>query len=165
MHARHPTLLRQDGGLCRTIGDVRYNSDVRERLYRVTPAERASIGAALRDEMSRSRLVQFAYLHGSFLTSPAFRDIDVAIQFTDGVTDAADLALQIGETLSRVAGFPVDAHALNDAPLSFRFHAMTGELLVSRDDEELTKLLEKTMRDYFDIEPILRRATRDAFVR
>lgn len=115
--------------------------------------------------MTRIRQVQFAYLHGSFLAKPAFRDIDVAIQFADGVEDSADAALRLGETLSRVAGFPVDAHPLNDAPLSFRFHAMTGELLVSRDDGWLADVLEKTMRDYFDIEPILRRATRDAFVR
>ena len=131
----------------------------------MTPAERVSIGEALREEMGRVRSVQFAYLHGSFLAAPAFRDIDVAIQFTDGVEDSADAALQLGETLSRIAGFPVDAHPLNHAPLAFRFHAMTGELLVSRDVEQLANLLETTMRDYFDIEPILRRATRDAFVR
>jgi hypothetical protein len=58
---------------------------------------------------------------------------------------------------------PVDVRALDEAPLAFRFHALRGRLLLSRDDERLAQTIEETTRSYLDIEPILRVATREAF--
>lgn len=69
----------------------------------------------------------------------------------------------MADRLTSQLGYPIDVRALNDAPLSFAFRAMQGELLVSRDDECLADVLERTGRRYLDIAPILRRATRDAF--
>ena len=71
--------------------------------------------------------------------------------------------VELADRLSRRVGYPVDVRALNEAPLPFVFHALRGELLVSRDDERLAEVLEGTGRRYLDIAPVLRRATRDAF--
>jgi hypothetical protein len=53
---------------------------------------------------------------------------------------------------------------LNDAPLAFRFRALPGRRLVVHDEERLANFMERVGRLYLDIAPVLRRATREAFV-
>jgi uncharacterized protein len=115
--------------------------------------------ARLQDEPG----ILYAYLHGSFLDQPAFRDVDVAIHVTDAAAPGGRLAVDLSAALTAAFGLPVDVRAVNDAPLSFRFHALRGRLLVSRDDERLADAIEDTARRYHDIESLLRRATREAF--
>ena len=129
--------------------DARQREDIAQRL-----------AMALDDEPG----VVFAYLHGSFVSQPAFRDVDVAVCLADDVAAAgAERQIELSERLSRRVGVPVDVRALDDAPLSFRFHALRGRLLLCRDDERLAQMIEETTRRYLDIEPILRIATREAF--
>jgi uncharacterized protein len=109
--------------------------------------------------------VAFAYVHGSFLLDGPFRDIDVAAFFGPSTPHPAERALDLGEQLSALVRMPVDARALNDAPVTFRFHAVRGRLLCVRDEALLGDTLEATMRHYFDVESILRHATREAFAR
>jgi uncharacterized protein len=109
--------------------------------------------------------VAFAYAHGSFLLDGPFRDIDVAVFFGPAAPHPDERALELGEHLSARVRMPVDVRALNDAPVPFRFHALRGRLLCVRDEAVLGDTLEATMRHYFDIEPILRDATREAFAR
>ena len=53
---------------------------------------------------------------------------------------------------------------LNDAPVTFLFHVFReGRLLFSRNDERLADLMERTVREYLDMEPLLRRATIEAY--
>jgi len=90
--------------------------------------------------------------------------VDVAVCLADDVAAAgAERQIELSERLSRRVGVPVDVRALDDAPLSFRFHALRGRLLLCRDDERLAQMIEETTRRYLDIEPILRIATREAF--
>lgn len=109
--------------------------------------------------------VGFAYLHGSFLIDAPFRDIDVAAFFAAGTPHPAERAVALADRLSALVRMPVDVRALNDAPVTFRFHALRGRLLCVRDEALLADVLETTMRGYFDLEPILRDATREAFAR
>jgi len=107
--------------------------------------------------------VMFAFLHGSFVSQPAFRDVDVAVCLTEDTPSPTEQQLDLSERLSRHVGMPVDVRVLNDAPLAFRFHALQGRLLLCRDDERLAQMIEDTTRRYLDIEPLLRIATREAF--
>ncbi len=93
-----------------------------------------------------------------------FRDIDVAI-FLDGAEpDARDrFAFDLAGRLEAALRFPVDVVALNDRPATFRFHAYSGEPLLVNDEDRLAEELERTMAEYFDIEFVLRRVTREAF--
>ena len=136
-----------------------------DSLHRADLPKRAELTAALERELGQQPRVVFAYLHGSFLTEPAFHDIDVAV-YLDAPREALTaLCVDLAERLSRVAGLPFDVRPLNEAPVPFRFHAMRGRVLLSRDDERLADLLERTIREYLDIEPLLRRATIEAFAR
>jgi hypothetical protein len=128
--------------------DARQREDVARNLTR-----------ALGDEPD----VSFAYLHGSFVSQPAFRDVDVAVWLAADAAAAKDRQEDLSERLTRRIGVPIDVRPLNDAPLSFRFHALQGRLLLCRDDERLAQTIEETTRRYLDIEPILRIATREAF--
>ena len=66
--------------------------------------------------------------------------------------------------LTREAGFPVDVRVLDDASLAFRFHVFrAGRLLLGRDPELLADSMERTMREYLDVAPLVRRAALDAF--
>jgi hypothetical protein len=127
-------------------------------------ARRAEVERSLAAALAEEEAVVFAYLHGSFLTAPGFHDVDVAVYL--GGSDAGahtDICLDLASGLSAIVRLPVDVRALGHAPVSFRFHALRGRLLTCRDDEVLMAVLEDTMRRYFDLEPVLRRAAIDAF--
>ena len=134
------------------------------RLYRAETAERTRAARAITAALEAEPDVVFAYLHGSFLSGDGFHDIDVAVRLAAPpdrrLTRALDLAVQLGgET-----GFPVDVRRLDEASLAFRFHVFrTGRLLLDRDEELLADCMERTMREYLDIAPLVRRATVEAF--
>lgn len=132
-------------------------------LFRLDPARRDQIVQMLADMLGADPRVCFAYVHGSFLQSDRFHDIDVGVYF-DGSSGGLDgPAAELAARLSARTGYPVDVRALNDAPLSFVFHVLQGRLLVTRDEALLAEVIERTVRDYLDIEPLLRRATREMF--
>lgn len=97
--------------------------------------------------------IVFAYLHGSFIKGGTFRDIDVAIFLrpdapapSDDVEKEISLSLRLEKTL----GLPADVKILNRAPLSFRYHASRGTLLLSRDESAREDFLNRTWSEYFD---------------
>ncbi len=138
---------------------------MRDRTFEADAVRRAAVKQALADALSGEADVVFAYLHGSFVASQRFHDIDVAVYLDDEPADQTRRVVDLSERLSRRIGFPADVRALNAAPVPFAFKALQGELLVCRDDARLADVLERTGRRYLDIAPVLRQATRDAFVR
>ncbi len=133
-----------------------------KRLYRLSPEERSQIRDQLAAELSKHPDVLFAYVYGSFVDSDAFHDVDVGI-YLSGSTVNADVAVQSSQRLSSTIRLPVDVRILNRAPISFRFHVLRGERLLSRDDDLLSDIIEDTARRYLDIAPLLRHAAKEAF--
>jgi len=133
--------------------------------YRIDSRERTAVVGTIRQALANERDLVFAYLFGSFEEGGPFHDIDVGI-FLDGAQppETADRrAFDLAGRLEAVVPFPVDVVALNARPVTFRFHVYSGEPLVVNDENRLAQELERTMAEYFDIEPVLRRATREAF--
>ena len=130
------------------------------RVHRLDSAGRDAVAAILSEELAARPEVCFAYLHGSFLAAEAFRDVDVAVWTTP---DARSADLELSARLSLRTGLPIDVRRINDAPLSFLFHALQGRLLHVRDELALADVIERTARRYHDLAPLLRRATREAF--
>jgi hypothetical protein len=88
----------------------------------------------------------------------------VAVSLAPEVADReTEIALELASKLSRLVGAPVDVRSLQQAPVTFRFHALRGRLVTCRDEEVLAAMLQDTMRRCFDLAPRLRRATADAF--
>ena len=102
----------------------------------------------LREVLVKKDEVLFAYLHGSFLEDGPFRDVDVAVYVKPNVPPFYEEELE--EELSRRISLPVDVRVLNDAPITFRFRAIGGLLLFSRDEKTRCDFEEMTMREYHD---------------
>ena len=47
--------------------------------------------------------------------------------------------------------------------MSFCFHVLREERILSRDERLLSDLIEDTVRRYLDIAPLLRRSTKETF--
>ena len=109
--------------------------------------------------------VVFAYLHGSFITGDAFRDVDLALYVTTKHgwdTSLRWYEMDIGVDLTSKMRAPIDVRVLNDAPLAFRYHVLKGRLLFARDDEFLDAFRARTWDEYFDFAPFARQYLREA---
>ena len=134
------------------------------RLYRAEAAERERIVHVLTAALEAEPDVGFAWLHGSFLGGGGFHDVDVGVHLNAAADARSRRTLDLGLRLDRDIGFPVDVRVLNDAPVTFLFHVFReGRMLLSRNDERLADLMERTVREYLDMEPLLRRATIEAY--
>lgn len=134
------------------------------RLYRAEPAERDRVLRKLAVTLEGEPDLEFAWLHGSFLSGGGFHDVDIGVHLNAAPDVRFRRGLDLAVRLDRDTGFPVDVRVLNNAPVTFLFHVFReGRLLLSRNDELLADLMERTVREYLDMEPLLRRATIEAY--
>ena len=133
--------------------------------YTVDAARKQELKDIITKELASRSDIGFACLFGSFIDgSPAFRDIDLGVYYrqTDrrkNFNNAIDLSVKL--TLKTT--IPVDARPLNDAPATFLYKVLKGELICEHDEDLRCRVTENTLRDYFDIKPILYRAMKEAF--
>jgi uncharacterized protein len=115
--------------------------------------------SALRDTEG----IAFAYLFGSFLNQETFRDIDLGIYLEESsYRRRTEIVEELYGNLEGVFE-PVDIRILNEAPPSFLYHVLRGELLELCDEELHARIFETTVRTYLDVKPILVQATKEAF--
>ncbi len=103
---------------------------------RIGRAERAVILSRLSRVLSARREIAVAVVHGGFIESSIFRDIDVAV-FTGHrvpVDDEHVYAYILADELTSVAGgIPVDVVVIDNAPPDYIVNALTrGVTLVER---------------------------------
>lgn len=122
---------------------------------------RDEIEEKLKKALERHPEVVFAYLHGSILETEHFRDVDVAVYVNESVKNHLKYELSLAVELEKEIGMEVDVRVLNDAPPAFRYRAVRGKLLVSRDEEKRLNFIERTVEEYLDFEPVERRARRE----
>jgi len=129
--------------------------------YRLTSREKAHVTSALRDLLESREEVLFAYLHGSFVNGSRFRDIDVAVYLDHARwTRRASLQYQVTLTkdLSRALRLPVDVTVLNVAPLGLRHNAVSGRILLCREDRTRVHFADGVCRHYEQIRRTARHA-------
>jgi predicted nucleotidyltransferase len=132
--------------------------------YTIQPDARDALVRCLTAELEKDSAVAFAYLHGSLLDSETVHDIDVGLYVHESEAERGSaIASELSARLTAAAGVPVDACVLNGAPLPFLYHVFRGQLLVCRDEDLLTTMLEDVARRYLDLAPMLRQGTKDAF--
>lgn len=123
-----------------------------------------AIGAALRADSE----IAFAYLHGSFLESRPFRDIDLAVYLDpppNGPAFPYEQALceRLESAIGR--GIPVDVRLANGAPISFLYHAFRGKLVLDRNPDLRVSVTAWVVGRYLDTQPLLAHFGREAFQR
>ena len=134
------------------------------RQFRAGRDERERIERTLVTVLESEPDLGFAWLHGSFLVADKFRDIDIGVHLSAPVEVRSQRGLELSVRLDQEIGFPIDVRVLNDAPVTFLFHVFReGRLLLSRNDERLADLMERTVREYLDAAPLLRQATIEAY--
>lgn len=108
--------------------------------------------------------ILFAYLCGSFLESETFHDIDVAVYLEESMKNKIDIVeyeIALSLFIERQLRAPVDVRILNWAPLSFRYNASQGLLLLSKDESKREDFMCATWMEYFDFLPISKRYVRE----
>ena len=134
------------------------------RLHRAAAEERERVSRALATALAAEPDVEFAWLHGSFLTGGPFHDVDVGVHLLPAAGGRPYRGVELALHLGHAIRLPVDVRVLNDAPVAFLFHVFrAGRPLICRADERMADLMERTLREYLDRAPLLRRATVEAF--
>jgi predicted nucleotidyltransferase len=118
------------------------------KIYELPLKEREKIKLEIKEALSKKDEILFAYIHGSFIERRPFRDIDIAVYVREKPSTFYEMELE--DELTELTGFPVDVRVLNDAPLTFRFRVIGGELLFSKDEKGRCRFEEETMAKYHD---------------
>lgn len=124
----------------------------------LTAEEKNNIKIILAKELSRRQEIIFCYLHGSFLLPVPCGDIDIAVYLDSSAlaSNHWEYEAKLSLLLDRQAGLPVDILTLNLAPVTLRYHATSGDVLVSKNEPARFAFLESTWREYFDYQPLQR---------
>ncbi len=135
------------------------------KLYRADETRRDELQRIIIATLAGRHDIGFAYLFGSFVDgSEAFRDIDLGVWFRQGdrrshFQEGIELSVQ----LTKKTTIPADVRPLNEAPVTFVYTVLKGKLVDNSDDDLRCRVTERTLREYFDIQPILQRAMREAY--
>ena len=127
-------------------------------------AQRDGLIEQIKHRLQERPEILLALLHGSFLTGGLFRDVDLALYLGPGMIRreaVRDSELEQGVRWSADLGVPIDIRVLNDAPVTFRYHALKGTALLVRDEELVDELRAKTWDEYCDFAPFARRYLRE----
>jgi predicted nucleotidyltransferase len=90
---------------------------------------KAEIVEKLKSALRDTEGIAFAYLFGSFLNQETFRDIDLGIYLDESsYRRRTEIVEELYGNLEGVFE-PVDIRILNEAPPSFLYHVLRGELL------------------------------------
>ena len=121
----------------------------------------------IRDVIEKDSVVLFAYLHGSFLESNNYNDIDVAVYLKEG---KEIIPLEIQEKEFKLSSMleqkcrntRFDVRTLNLAPLSFKYQVINnGLLLFTKDEDRLTDFEMATIPQYLDFSIYRKRYLRE----
>jgi predicted nucleotidyltransferase len=92
-----------------------------------------------------------AYLFGSFITSAAFSDIDLAVLTQIYLETPLTFELDLERELENICNYSIDVRVLNSAPLSFCQNVVReGRVIVDREPNFRSDFAGKTLKLYFD---------------
>ena len=137
---------------------------MKRKAYQLGREGKEKLIERLRDFLRSRDEVVFAYVFGSFLEEETFHDIDIGIYLSEiPQEESTQYGLALNQTLSSNLRIPVDVRVLNFAPVSFLYHVIRGKLIVERDEEVSTTLVEQTIQRYLDLKPLVYRGMKEAF--
>ena len=137
---------------------------MKRKAYQLGREGKEKLIERLRDFLRSRDEVVFAYVFGSFLEEETFHDIDIGIYLSEiPQEESTQYGLALSQTLSSNLRIPVDVRVLNFAPVSFLYHVIRGKLIVERDEEVSTTLVEQTIQRYLDLKPLVCRGMKEAF--
>jgi uncharacterized protein len=137
----------------------------RVKFYDVPLKERLEAGERIAACLAEETEVMFAFLYGSFVSEPLFRDIDLGV-YVAGIEPSQYYACEnrLTRLIEDAVGFlfPVDVKIINAAPTFFCFEVIRGKLIFSRDEELLVDFLTRTAREHLDMASLRHHYLREA---
>ena len=99
-----------------------------------------------------------AYVHGSFIKSEHFSDIDLAVLMRTKTEETLTFELDLENEIGKLLELPVDVRILNAAPLSFCQNVVRhGKVILDRDANFRSDFEGKVLKMYFDFSRYRRR--------
>lgn len=130
-----------------------------EKLFEIADSERELIKSRLKEFLEEKPGILFAYLHGSFLKTDRFRDIDIAIFLKEPASLPLKHEVGLADELWRFLDKPAlefDIKILNSAPVYFQYEVIkTGEIIYSKDEAERIEYEASVASEYLDYKPTL----------
>ncbi len=114
--------------------------------------KRQEIKEKAKQILSERKDIIFAFVFGSFLDSPSFRDIDIGV-YKDDIKqeEVFDYELNLNQEIAKESGLPsdiIETKVLNFAPNSFLNKIFNhGQLLFCKDHQLLSDMIENTSLD------------------
>lgn len=111
--------------------------------------KRQEITEKIKKFLSKEEEIVFAFLFGSFLDSPSFKDVDIGV-YVDEIRkdEILNYELELSKNLAKECGLSFDTievKVLNFAPNSFLNNIFSrGQLLFSKNKELLSDLIENS---------------------
>ncbi len=132
---------------------------MRFSFHKLRKEERNRILEIMSRELNRPEVL-LAAVHGGFLDSEIFRDVDVVIFTGFKVTRNKEIEFceELSDLLTKKIGIYVDIRLLDYAPPSFRVSSLSScKILVERDPLLKTSLLRAARQEMEDIRSKTRR--------
>jgi hypothetical protein len=138
---------------------------MQRKAYSINTNQKKQIKKVIAETLNSAKGIDFAYVFGSFNDeSLPFHDIDLGIFFNiKDPVEVCNVSDDLAIVLLKQVTFPVDVRPLNNAPVTFLYHVMKGELILENNEEVRCQVMERTVREYFDLQPILNRAMKEMF--
>lgn len=114
--------------------------------------KRGEIKEKIKEILLWEKDIIFSFIFGSFLDSPSFRDIDIAVYIKEiEKGDIFDYELKISEKIATSCGLPFDIFeikVLNFSPNSFLNNVFSkGQILFSKNYQLLSDMIENTSKE------------------
>lgn len=121
----------------------------RKEYLSMSQNDRQKIAEKIKKILFSEKEIIFAYIFGSFLSSPTFRDIDVGVYLEDVAKENVfDKELEMAKKISEMCGLPIDfidVKILNFAPSHFLNNVFkNGAVLFSKNEKLLPDMIEET---------------------
>lgn len=145
------------------------NNEMGRKQFQMSPAQKQQTVQTLKKILSPRKEIKFAFIYGSFNEYTGeenlpFHDIDVGVHVSDmKEKESVYYALDLSEHLSSSIKVPVEVHVLNFAPVTFLYHVIRGQLIIDNDEDARCEFMERVIRHYLDMKPLLSRSIKEAF--
>jgi len=118
-----------------------------DKFFSFSEDTKKEIIEKIKNILIQEEYIVFAYIFGSFLNDPSFRDIDIGI-FVDNINLDEDFEVKLIDKISKSINLPfeiIDLRIINKAKHSFLNNIFrTGLLLFTKNEKLLTDLIEET---------------------
>ncbi|MBI5047366.1 MAG: nucleotidyltransferase domain-containing protein [Deltaproteobacteria bacterium] len=125
----------------------------------MTTIDKKQTIAILKNSLINKTELMFSFLHGSFLDSAYFHDIDIAVYVDETMVPkekTMDYEFDLSDELEDVVKRHVDVKVMNYAPLAFQYHATAGKILTCSDEELMADKVADIRIFYLDFKPTSR---------